>query len=231
MAIFNTVYGGEPKWKPWANTLAYWKLNWSLNDEMWNYNLTNSWTSFYNDTSIWRQVLYCDGSSHYVYTTALPSSDTTKITLHIWNKWLDMFHNQRNMFDTYLHYPNNRWIRFESWSSDCYFVFWWQWSTKTVTPSVTSTELNNWGLWTVTFDRSTLSYNIYYNSSLKNTWTVDTWTYYSEWLSNFTLWLWFQVTNARSYYGYIWETVLENKIETIDEVTLFYNTTKANYWL
>jgi hypothetical protein len=25
-------------WKPWANTIWYWKLNWDLTDEMWNYN-------------------------------------------------------------------------------------------------------------------------------------------------------------------------------------------------
>lgn len=45
MAIFNTVYGGEWKRKPWANTWCYLPLENNLTDESWNW---NSWSLDYS---------------------------------------------------------------------------------------------------------------------------------------------------------------------------------------
>lgn len=46
----------ESWWKPNANTLAYYPLDWSLNDESWNWlNLTSSWLSW-ETLSSWRKV-------------------------------------------------------------------------------------------------------------------------------------------------------------------------------
>lgn len=217
------------EWKPWANTLAYWKLNWSLNDEKWNYNLTNSWTSFYNDASIWRQVLYCDGSTHYVYTTSLPSSNTDKITINIWTKGIDLYTNQRNLFDTRLVSWQNRAIRWECTSSSVLMVIWWTWASSSFDISVTSSELNSRGLWTITYDTSTKILNAYFNWEFKWTWTWTTAVDSSTWLSNFTLWIWFQLNSTRSYKWYISDTIIENKIRTADEVAKYYNRAKWNY--
>lgn len=44
--------GGCGWWKPWANTLAYWKLNWNALDSSWNNNtLTLTWFTFDQDNT------------------------------------------------------------------------------------------------------------------------------------------------------------------------------------
>lgn len=221
-------------WQPWANTLAYWTLDDTLNDSSWNNrNLTMSWSlSFVNDTSLCRKVLYCtwvQASNNYVYASSI--SWVSTITIHIWNKSLISFSNYRNLFTTSL--DLNLWIRTEE-SSSWYMnlIIWNSNSYQIFRVTLSDADHKKWHLLSVTFDNSNWELKWYINWELNVTGTSS---YYnlSNWLKKFSLWVWYWTSEGvnRYFNGYIWEVILEDKVRTAQEITNYYNQTKWDYWL
>lgn len=222
MAIFNTVYGGEWKWKPWANTLAYYKFDWNLNDSSGNWhNLTNSWTISYS-TSPYAVNLT---TSSYLYFN---NSDTFNHD-RTYNTWA--YITSRN--------PNNSaTVLFSQWTwatnSMIFCCIDYQWklsmwfynddSTWTITSS-----LNQWVNVCYTYNYATKTYKAYIN------WVKDIdgtkATQYS--IASWNLYVWALADNPPfPNYRVQWklsEFILENKARTAEEVSKYYNSTKWNY--
>lgn len=234
MPIINLVYEAPEWWKPWANTIAYWTLDNTLNDSSWNNrNLTMSWSlSFVNDTGLSRKVLYCtwiQASNNYVYAASI--SWVSTITINIWNKSLISFSNYRNLFTTSL--DNNLWIRTEESNSWYMQLMTWNGNNyQTFRVTLSNADHQKWHLLSVTFDNSNWELKWYIN------WTINvtgTSSYYnlSNWLKKFSLWVWYWTSEGvnRYFNGYIWEVVLEDKVRTADEISDYFNLTKWDYWL
>lgn len=222
MAIFNTVYGGEPKWKPWANTLAYYPLDWSLNDESWNWlNLTSSWLSW-ETLSSWRKVASVTGTWYLEKTNP--------------NFW-DM------AFDWTISSYINQTVSKSSWAYWTIIMKWTNATNQDIELVVNWVSLYcwvyGWGMityWNIsmnTFYHAVMTYN-------KSTWKMKfyvNWTY--VWESSFTLSIsstsnfrmWYATHNNNPRTWQIWETIVESKEWTATEVANYFNQTKSNYWL
>ena len=67
-------------WQPWANTVAYWKFNNSLADEIWNYNGANSWATItYSDLPWDSSIKYANISATWINWVTLSNT--------IWLEW------------------------------------------------------------------------------------------------------------------------------------------------
>ena len=223
MAIFNTVYGGEWKWKPWSNTLLYLPLNWNLNDESWNwYNWTwSAWTEKYATLSSWLQVAEFSWWLSRV-TTSFTQTPTT-ISLR-WYK------------STSLSDPSVNGYKLYAWQASSDSGNWWR--LRMVTSSSTqrlwyqngSEEHQNQYNYKDTWVHMVATYNgsntlFYINWSLVYT--------YTSWMNAQTwLYLWTSprdTTSTYSLYWYVSNVIIEGKQRTAQEVAKYYNSTKSNY--
>ena len=221
MAIFNTVYGGEPKWKPNANTIAYYPLTSSTttSDIKWWYNLTvwHSSPTFW--TYQWVDCAKFNGSNNDLYNNSLnPWAYGHQFTISlyayfwwwstailIWNvyKTGSNYYNFSLWKNPNASYINMEWVNFWTISTNSW---WWHnlvvtCNERAVTTYVNWVQQNTGTLWL----------------SLSNNWvwrlwvTEDGWNYYyyfNGWLSN---------------------VIVENKIWTSTEVSNYYNQTKWLY--
>ena len=215
MAIFNTVYGGEPKWKPWANTLAYRPLTDDFNDHSWNsYNLTSNSVNL--TTLSW--VKCADLNSSYCNVNLLIT--TLPYTMVFWckAKWTS---------NTFWYMWKEWWSWWGGWimlRNNLLTVRYWN-PTDTVTDT-SYTYWTDWHLYVLTFSSSWC--NIYIDGDLIATPKTS--------LSNPTnnlnpLYIWHDNGNTTYWNAYVWWVVLENKVRTADEISKYYNQTKSNYWL
>lgn len=87
--LFNSVYwknsgGGWGGWQPWANTIAYYSLNWNANDWSTNgWNGTWSWTENYS-VWIWGNICANFTWSSYITTSCNTEPSTVAFFLR-WN--------------------------------------------------------------------------------------------------------------------------------------------------
>lgn len=251
MPIINLAYWvnwwwGGWGWQPWANTIAYWTLDNTLADSSWNgYTLTNAWEWTFVQEISWinRYMLYCNGNWYWtgnpwmwwVYTQSLPNS-INDITLNIWAKCLynSGAYYARWMFDTHLNSSSN-WVRQETYWGNVYAHVWnGSWNVTSVNISNPDTYMPKWSLWTITYSRTTKVLQIYMDGVLNSS-GVSSYNPSNNWLSYFTLWIWFATNQSgqyrRTFYGYIWATVLEDKVRTAQEISDYYNQTKWDYWI
>ena len=111
------VYIGQTKvrpkgWTPWANTVAYWKFDSNLTDEMGEYDWTNRWSS-----TITYETLPWDASAKYMKITSW-SDAWVQVPNTIWLEW----GTQQTSFTwaTFLKLTNNAFtIYIEGWGSWC----------------------------------------------------------------------------------------------------------------
>jgi hypothetical protein len=226
MAIFNTVYGGEPKWKPWTNTIAYYKFDGDSLDYSWNWYNVTSVTS-YDTLSSWIKVAYFSGK--------LSTSNTNT------NLWYDLFKVDQDITISFYVKPSSFW---SEWTRPLYISG--NWSYRVSRINVYSNKLE-WGLWNWWFNYATFSTSIstsafrhivlVYNHTNKTVSMYKNWTLVStvstSWYSLFT-----DCTQAIIWYDhwynsseYMWETIFEKSLRTAEQVANYYNLTKSNYWL
>ena len=162
----------RPMWKPWANTIAYYKLKSNTNDTMGTYNLTNSWITF---GSLWGVVCANFNGSNTSAQWNFYSFWTTDLTASAWG------------------YPtsNNQWVWWQIWNytlvmnSKNWVVDW----TSAPTPLNTWTNI----VFTVTWGKLKIYSNgtLYLDTSFSTnvTWTLYLWknnengNKFSGWLS------------------------------------------------
>ena len=231
MPIINMVYKKKKWWKPWANTIAYYPLTSAstVNDMSGNNrNLTihNSpifWISY------WVDCMKCYWSDwnwgwNGLYTTSFPTS-TLWSSFSIWcwcllegSSWIWVCSAQWNPRNWITFALENTYVTSERLNNGSINRIRYSW---TITKNVWHYLLTTYDNW---------AWNIYYDSQLVATWNyaigsssiMGIWIYCSGWTPS-----WYNyVCN-----GYISNVIMENKVRTADDVTAYYNLTKANYWL
>lgn len=226
MAIFNTVYGGEWKWKPWANTVWYRPLQNDCKDYSWNWydgtwnspSYTQSWTTI--------NVAYFNGS-YIDLSNFRINEDATTILVRAKSTSTQ---SRQEIFDandcsgstTSTTYFNYNWT--SSWQYAMqHTVPWWNYAT-----AYTSwwPFQNVWKNICVVMNTGWIK--IYMNWVLQGTSSNLSWR--MIWTPDASIW-WRKHWNTNFFRWYISEFIWENKNRTEDEITKYYNSTKANYWL
>jgi len=220
------------EWKPWANTIAYYPLNWDANDYSGNNrNLTTNnmiYTSWWPwqvavFTSFWNYAYYQDNSlfdlrSPFTYNVRANASSITS--------WY--YNGSHPYWNTLISIQDGTTI-----ASHCEDLWFWLWN-KVI-----------WYQWNVDYmDGWTISTNHRYNivftydgnggKKLYIDWVQvasDTITPTSVSYSNARLVLSRSATsyNAQPYDWMLSNVIVENKARTADEVLNYYNRSKVNY--
>ena len=207
MPILQMVsYLVEDKWKPWANTIAYYPLtsNTTIYEQSWkNKDLTNTWATFW--LYQWVDCAYLSGNVYMYNSTQYWLSWDVQFTASIWAYFIDKWEWAANP----RFYWNDNWnIWFNPWGN------------------TTNYELQQsvWSNLIVMYDW-TKSY-LYIN------WTQIAEYTASTNFSNWPLWIWKYAVSWTNYWKWgLSEFILENKAWTAQEVADYYNQTKWNYWL
>lgn len=207
------VYIGEYGWKPWANTLAYWKLDGDLNDYSGNnlnfsmgYGSASYWT-----LASWKKYFILDGNNNTATVTNTTAISNSAITISM-----------------YLNTIENYWSNYQNIVFDPFRIMNWKgkisiYDTNNTWPSIT---LWNWYHVLTIWDNWTE--HLYLNWELQNTtfnYTVETSA------PTFIIWNnpWNYTASTRRAKWYVSEIIVENKKWTETEITNYYNLTKSNY--
>jgi hypothetical protein len=220
----NTYIWEYKEWQPWANTIAYYPLNsnTTVNDESGNgYNLTNSWATFGTYGGV--DCVYLDNTdSKKLYATIpwLSGNPTFTVNVYVNRQWTT---------------NSDWWQLFVVWSvgssrrcywnairADWKYLTWTRWWGE-ARSTVTNT-LGNWELITVVKDGSnTIAYR---NASEIANGTITT----NISATDFTIGSFnSRSTYYQSFYWYLSEFILEDKVRTAQEVADYYNQTKSLY--
>ena len=227
MAIFNTVYGGEWKWKPWENTLLYMEFNNNLSDSSWKW-VSMSWSD------IWYGTI---GDKKYVELTSnswgitwpwnlMASCWTGDFAVSLWlyavttSKTPIIFSNRYEGSP----YP---------W---CQMFFRWDWNylwfftqNTHTSNNVSSTLVGGWHH--LVFTRLNWTCNWYVDGVSWFTPRADSATL----ANNNTLRVLNRPENSWQSWGNTWakmsELIVEAQWWTSSETQKYYNSIKSNYWL
>jgi hypothetical protein len=211
-------------WEPWANTIAYYPLNWDVLDYSGNSRNMSARTgsiSYWTLTS-WDKYWIFDWNT--IVTTANMTS-VNEGTLIMWlyyNNWASdwvpfVMNFDQNGSDTYRYFP-----LYDDWQGRycLYFSGWpvatapwyWQWFMFTIVQS--------W--WTLTYYKDGAYVNDYSSSGFVNLSWTNQWCIW--WLAR-----WTQYYNKMN--GYVSNIIIEDKVRTAQEISKYYDQTKANYGL
>lgn len=206
-------------WQPWANTLAYYPLTSDFDDysNIWA-NLTNSWWVITTVDGV--SCAYYNWSS-YSINASLPYLTNTR-TISCWRRPAST--------------SNVMWIVVTWYNSGTYEIRWLQqsswviWGSERVTldqsvNSWVSVTVNNW-YYLVTTIENWVTAKIYVNWELKNTLTRTTPIIASSWL---TIWSKSWVVNSEKANWYVSNAIIEDIVRTAQEISDYYNQTKADY--
>ena len=202
-------------WKPWANTIAYYKFEWNLNDSSWNgYNWSMRYGSFtYSTLSSWEQYLYSNWAN-YSNNITIPYNPQS-YTINVWCKYW----SSKVFVDFQPYKSASSWPRFQRLANNSLYL------GKTPYISWNFTQWTN-----VVLVLTSSSSKFYINWQYVNSWgAMQTW-YSTTNLSINTAWIADNPT-AQSWTNYMDELIIENKERTAQEISDYYNLTKSNYWL
>jgi len=216
------AYIGEYR-VPWSNTVAYFPLKEDAVDIKNNISLTSYGTTNY--TTVWWVNSAEFTKSNWLYRTDvawLPQWDVAK-TLSIWiyPKWTKSFWTWIAQF----------WINSEQAWSICWFGF----SPNTCdllmtrgysTSNTYTLTQNQWSNAVITYSNSV--WTLYVNWIAQVTWNTTS----PSWWTKIYVWSNIDGTNnTTTFYGNLSSFIIEDKSRTAQEVSDYYNSTKANYWL
>ena len=195
-----------------------------------------SWTQSFETISTWRKVasfnwsnaVYCTRFAEWIWKTAFTMHFRMKNKVNYANTiwwWRDRNNSWPSTTDKW-------WLWFFADNSTKQYPSWWaiDWQSASIW---INTYTSAFYLYTATINWRTV--NIYKNGNL--VWT-RTWSYNIIWWSNtwwkFFYWwhIWYSETSLSSWSWsqlYIWEIVVEDKVETVAEIQYFYNKTKNHY--
>lgn len=221
----------EKPFTPWANTIAYRPLTSSttVNDQSWNNkNLTNHWGVTF-------------GTYGGVSCVSFDNTQTLWLTSSLWMTWNPIFTFNvricRVGYSTwtpvksqiFMLWPINTntsqvWVAINwAWSNEYQY---WTWGSADVDTWAYNTA-NVWELVTFTNDGTTKKF--YKNWTLIKQWSLS--YNISGW--DLTIWSFSSSFNShyQSFYGYMSEFIVENKVRTAQEITDYYNASKSIYGL
>ena len=208
-------------WKPWSNTIAYLKLEQNTNDSSWKWNNGTGTNITYTTLSTWKKVATLNWSSRVDFSSSLFSS--WSFTTSMWIYWNGLTSSSGALYVIMGNAAND-----SQWLIEDYHNYsGWYLRTSMNRGAGVHTRYGysdrTWFLYTVTYNGSSVS--TYKNGSLLGTASAS-----FGWVRNF--YLWYRVYNNDRYWiWYFSDFICENKARTAQEVTDYYNLTKANYWL
>lgn len=221
----------RPKWwwQPWTNTIAYYPLNWDINDYSWNNrNLSVTFgTVSYTTLSSWIQVFSPRWTSITSWWTWLSYSDS--VWNFTWDFTVNFYVRLLQPYNNYMSFVTNRdaswyrWMNSINQSNNFFFhgqpqyLSWWTMDTN-VWHNICCTVISG-------------VYYIYVDSTLKKSGSYSYWTW-TPWTLNIGYWFknifsqWEEPCN--------WDisaVIIENAWWASTEVSDYYNQTKSNYGL
>lgn len=200
-------------WKPWANTIAYYKLEEDLNDYSWNNRNLSVWGGTFSYSTLTSGKKYCVvNTSTYTNTLTIPFNKNA-YTFSVWFN-INAKSSSRAILTEVVAWSDYRprvqtiwWDVSALTSLDSTWVSWvsWQWYYATVTYENWTAKcyINGSLVWTKTFSGSATSWTFYINPS-------------------------------NAYYRAGWgitELIIENKTRSAQDVADYFDQTKANYWI
>ena len=219
----------QPWWQPWADTIAYFPFDSDLLDHSGNsfsvttYGNVSIWTAWgvsaWDFRSVWELSwsVATTGSLTvlgYAYKTANPNNDNASMFGFAW--WWSMGAPLCQALYWNTNWPAN--ISNKPW------VAMFDWDTQANQTAV-SMNNNEWVHFAVTFDWSTKEVKLYTNWVLSSQYTTSV-TFHPDYLGmSRANWL------DRSWIGYLSEVIFEKKQRTAQEISDYYDATKANYWI
>jgi hypothetical protein len=198
--------------QPWANTIAYYELNWDATDATGNYDGTASNVT-YTTLASWIQVATFNGSDSKISIADPLVNNLSTFTVNVW--FNDIANNFGNVLDNQS--SVNDWMLMDSIDGTQFRVWlgWWSASDSSLT-------LNTWHNVVLAYNNGT--YIVYFDNQLDYT---ENFTY-RNWI-NMTIWAW--VAQNRYWTWYISKVIFENKTRTAQEISNYYNQTKWDYWI
>jgi len=201
-------------WKPWANTIAYYKFNNNLNDSSWNSrNLSLlSGSVSYGVASWWGEYAYFNTSTSASVSMPTVNYGNDNYTVSFYRQPKQIFSWFQCIFD---------WVR------DTMQDPWYIRVTKSiyVWDDINYTAaVDTW--YYITVVRSWQNISAYINWTYIGSYQAVSWVYWTKLFIN-------QIWNSSSYKNnnYLWEFIIEDKARTADEITAYYNQTKSLYWI
>lgn len=205
-------------WQPWVNTIAYYPFTsiTTVNDQSWNSNnLTNNGVQFW--THVWVDCASFNGSSYMTKTESLFTGSATFTV----NLWVNI---------TTFSWSNNNILSIGASNSTNSFIIWFNNDTLML-----GGRLNDANTW------YTLPWNTRLNIVVTHSWgTVKVyvnWNKEYEWSVNYTIsnnqttiWGGTQ-TNKFPLIWYESELIVESIERTAQEVSDYFDLTKADYWI
>jgi hypothetical protein len=224
MPILQMVaYPVEEKWKPWANTVAYYPLTANANDYSGNwYNATNNGGTF--STANW----WYFGTDTARIT--LPSMTIWQtFTISCWVKFPDWQPTWNKSFELYydrIYSYRNIIFQCSAWWFDCYTGNNW------TSHNVKSVSASFWTWWNnIILSKSWTTYSIYKNWVLVETFTSPYNVSIPWWNNTIEIPHLSYNTEEYSAYGYLKDYIIENVAWSSQDVSDYYNLVKSKYWL
>lgn len=206
-------------WKPWANTLLYLPFNNNYNDESWNNNTMTllDWSSpTYWTTSGWEKYATISNTKIWTY---LNDMDISTWTVSNW-----VYLTTTSLCVCWFYWwPANEWA-------------WWTWLILDANAKIVIFPYA-WDIQTNVQITRNAWHNIVFTQ-----WNWVT-TVYVDWQSKYTRnWTFTESTKMFRLFKnpyktndpFVWnrdEVIVENKVRTAEEISDYYNQTKADYWL
>lgn len=209
-------------WKPWSNTVAYWTLNWDINDHSGNW---HDMSARVGTISYWT---LSNGYKYGIFdwNTIITTSNITTLSSGTILMYLDyIWYWTPLAWNTNTNNSNNYNYISSYWSSNFRPVY----SPNKTTITATAPWQNQWFLFAITQTGSKLTYykdgqfvSDYNNSLFINANPINQWCIW--WLARWT-----------QYYDrldwYMSNIIIEDRVWTADEILKYFNQTKSNYWL
>ena len=216
-------------WNPWANTIWYWKLNWNLNDEMWNYNwyVTGGWSVSYVslpwDSSVKCAQVYSNWWDTWI---GLPNTICNQIFAAQTSYSFWGFVKKPSNWDAELLYMQSYWggwmcCSIRNWK----FYFWTDGQSEIYYPSNAVISANTWYSVVFTYNHTTRTKSFYANWTLIGTSTES--SDYST-SSNPNKAYLARINSYLLLSNLFLET---NKVRDEQEAKLFHDTFKSLYWI
>ena len=209
-------------WKPWSNTVAYYKFDWNLNDSSWNSrNLSMATWSFTYWTESWWWKYVLTNKSAYSNTISMPLSANWTVSFYACSPQSVTNDYSCTFFD--FQWQNWWWIQLRPENPNWIITFWstsasnpiWNWDYYTVTSSnsATKTVYKNWvNIGTYQGSEATTSNLMFRLNSVMYRWDGRNYEKHSTIIK-------------------LWELIVEWTTRTTQEIQDYYNQTKSNYWL
>lgn len=214
-------------WQPWANTIAYYPLNWNLNDNSGNgYNLTNNWTTFITLAS-WKQVLSVEQTSAYNnsftydltwkdFTISYFVKDTAQRTWYSDFPYVWLYNSSNSeLFQNKHSWPsqwNRVWARINNnypWDVERYNID------------------ENWHSYFYVYNNTDRVQKLYVDWNLVSTAQAISNPISTSCAKLQVWWLWY----GRQVHFQMWDLIIEDKVRTATEISDYYNQTKWDYWI